>query len=183
MLLDLGLDPNGANNDGRTPLMGAALKGRNDVVQLLVDRGAKLDQRDGGSRDTDNSVSKLAGPHVAGARLRRRPGPRRRAVGGQPARDGGAHSQADDRPRAPRAAAQPRRRIHLRRVDLPGRLRIGPSVGPCRSRGTPKGSTANGRARGIGGGDGLGRRRLLCVCWFFGGSVSCVFPFTLRNGL
>ena len=61
MLLDLGLDPNGANREGRTPLMGAALKGRSDVVQLLVDRGAKLDQRDGGSRDTDNSVSSLAG--------------------------------------------------------------------------------------------------------------------------
>ena len=53
MLLDLGLDPNAANHDGRTPLMGAALKGRNDVVQLLVDHGAKLDQRDNGSRDTD----------------------------------------------------------------------------------------------------------------------------------
>jgi uncharacterized protein len=61
MLLDLGLDPNGRNNDGRTPLMGAAMKGRNDVVQLLVDRGAKLDTRDNGSRDTDTTVSQLAG--------------------------------------------------------------------------------------------------------------------------
>jgi ankyrin repeat protein len=60
-LLDLGLDPNGANNDGRTPLMGAALKGRNEVVQMLVDRGAKLDQRDKGSRDTDTVVSVNAG--------------------------------------------------------------------------------------------------------------------------
>jgi ankyrin repeat protein len=61
MLLDLGLDPNGANNDGRTPLMGAALKGRNDVVKLLVDRGARLEQRDHGSRDTDKTGSLLAG--------------------------------------------------------------------------------------------------------------------------
>jgi ankyrin repeat protein len=61
MLLDLGLDPNAANRDGRTPLMGAALKGRNEVVQLLVDHGAKLDTRDHGSRDTDTSVSKNAG--------------------------------------------------------------------------------------------------------------------------
>jgi uncharacterized protein len=60
-LLDLGLDPNGANQDGRTPLMGAALKGRNEVVQLLVDHGAKLDQRDKGSRDTDTTVSVNAG--------------------------------------------------------------------------------------------------------------------------
>ena len=37
LALDLGLDPNSANRDGRTPLMGAALKGRNDVVQTLVD--------------------------------------------------------------------------------------------------------------------------------------------------
>ena len=50
-----------ANNDGRTPLMGAALKGRNEVVQLLVDRGARLDTRDKGSRDTDTVVSVLAG--------------------------------------------------------------------------------------------------------------------------
>jgi hypothetical protein len=41
--------------------MGAALKGRNEVVQLLVDRGAKLDQRDKGSRDTDTVVSVNAG--------------------------------------------------------------------------------------------------------------------------
>jgi ankyrin repeat protein len=61
MLLDLGLDPNAANLDGRTPLMGAALKGRNDVVQLLVDRGALLETRDKGSRDTDTVVSILAG--------------------------------------------------------------------------------------------------------------------------
>jgi hypothetical protein len=61
MLLDLGFDPNSANNDGRTPLMGAALKGRNEIVQLLVDRGAKLETRDRGSRDTDKAASKLAG--------------------------------------------------------------------------------------------------------------------------
>src|SRR5262245_44449769 len=61
MLLDLGLDPNHANKEGRTALMGAALKGRSEVVQLLVDRGARLETRDGGSRDTDNSVSILAG--------------------------------------------------------------------------------------------------------------------------
>jgi len=61
LLLDLGLDPNVANREGRTALMGAALKGRNDVVQMLVDRGARLDARDGGSRDTDTNISVLAG--------------------------------------------------------------------------------------------------------------------------
>jgi ankyrin repeat protein len=61
LLLDLGLDPNAANRDGRTPLMGAALKGRNEVVQLLVDRGAKLDTRDRGSRDSEDVGSLIAG--------------------------------------------------------------------------------------------------------------------------
>jgi ankyrin repeat protein len=61
MLLDLGLDPNAANNDGRTSLMVAAMKGRNEVVQLLVDHGARLDTRDRGSRDTETTVSVNAG--------------------------------------------------------------------------------------------------------------------------
>jgi len=54
MCLDAGIDPNAADEDGRAPLHGAAHKGRNEVVQLLVDRGGKLDQHDKGSRDTVN---------------------------------------------------------------------------------------------------------------------------------
>jgi ankyrin repeat protein len=61
MLLDLGLDPNYANNEGRTALMGAAMKGRSDVIQMLVDRGARLDARDKGNRDTDKVSSAAAG--------------------------------------------------------------------------------------------------------------------------
>jgi ankyrin repeat protein len=61
VLLDLGLDPNAANRDGRTALMAAAMKGRTEVIQMLVDHGAKLDQRDKGSRDTDTVVSVNAG--------------------------------------------------------------------------------------------------------------------------
>jgi ankyrin repeat protein len=52
LLLERGLDPNVVDGDGRTALHGAAHKGRNDVVQMLVDHGAKLDSRDFGSRDT-----------------------------------------------------------------------------------------------------------------------------------
>ena len=50
-----------ANRDGRTAVMGAAHKGRNEVIQLLVDRGAKIDARDKGSRDTGNAASAIAG--------------------------------------------------------------------------------------------------------------------------
>jgi ankyrin repeat protein len=56
MLLDLGLDPNNRDKDGRTALHGAGHKGRNEVVQLLVDHGGKLDVRDIGSRDTVNGA-------------------------------------------------------------------------------------------------------------------------------
>jgi ankyrin repeat protein len=52
MCLDLGIDPNATDADGRTALHGAAHKGRNDVVRLLVEHGARLDARDKGSRDT-----------------------------------------------------------------------------------------------------------------------------------
>ncbi|MBZ5577402.1 MAG: ankyrin repeat domain-containing protein [Acidobacteriia bacterium] len=58
MLLDLGLDPNVQADTGRTALHGAAHKGRTDVIQVLVDHGAKLDVRDYGN--TDNRGGKLA---------------------------------------------------------------------------------------------------------------------------
>jgi ankyrin repeat protein len=61
MLLDLGLDPNHANNEGRTALMGAAMKGRSEVIQMLVDRGANLAAHDKGNRDTDKVSSSAAG--------------------------------------------------------------------------------------------------------------------------
>ena len=56
MLLDLGIDVNAADTDGRTALHGAAHKGRNEVVKLLVEHGAKLDAHDYGSRDTVNGA-------------------------------------------------------------------------------------------------------------------------------
>jgi len=58
LLLDLGLDPNVQSDTGRVALHGAAHKGRPDVVQILVDHGAKLDVRDYGN--TDNRGGKLA---------------------------------------------------------------------------------------------------------------------------
>jgi uncharacterized protein len=52
MCLDAGIDPNAADDQGRTALHGAAHKGRTEVIQLLVDRGANLEAHDVGSRDT-----------------------------------------------------------------------------------------------------------------------------------
>ena len=48
MLLDLGIDPNIQAENGRAALHGAGHKGRTAVIQLLVDRGARLDVRDYG---------------------------------------------------------------------------------------------------------------------------------------
>ena len=56
MLLDLGINPNQQDDEGRAALHGAAHKGRNDVIKLLVARGAKLDIKDMGSRDTVNGA-------------------------------------------------------------------------------------------------------------------------------
>jgi ankyrin repeat protein len=58
MLLDLGANVNAQDDlDGRTALMGAAHKGRSDVIQLLVDRGGDLGLRDIGSRDSIHALS------------------------------------------------------------------------------------------------------------------------------
>ena len=52
MCLDLGIDVNFQDEDGRAALHGAAHKGRTEVIQMLADHGAKLDIRDLGSRDS-----------------------------------------------------------------------------------------------------------------------------------
>ncbi len=54
--LDLGIDPNVADDESRTALHGAAHKGRLEVIQLLVDHGADLNAHDGGSRDSVNGA-------------------------------------------------------------------------------------------------------------------------------
>ncbi|HLI82530.1 MAG TPA: ankyrin repeat domain-containing protein [Bryobacteraceae bacterium] len=58
MCLDLGVDVNAQDDQGRTALHGAAHKGRTDVIQLLVDHGANLEAHDFGSRDTVNGAMK-----------------------------------------------------------------------------------------------------------------------------
>ena len=61
MCLDLGIDVNAVDSDGRTALHGAAHKGRVPVIQALVDHNAKLDAHDYGSRDTTNPNQKKYG--------------------------------------------------------------------------------------------------------------------------
>ena len=57
-LLDHGAEVNAQDTeDLRTALMGAAHKGRNDVVQLLVQHGADLSLHDIGSRDTVHGLA------------------------------------------------------------------------------------------------------------------------------
>ncbi len=58
MCLNLGIDPNIADDQGRTALHGAAHKGRTEVIQLLVDHGANMEAHDFGSRDTVNGAMK-----------------------------------------------------------------------------------------------------------------------------
>jgi ankyrin repeat protein len=55
MLLDLGIDPNYQADTGRVALHGAAHKGATEVVQLLVDAGARMDIRDFGNTDNRGS--------------------------------------------------------------------------------------------------------------------------------
>jgi uncharacterized protein len=56
LCLELGIDPNAQDDEGRAALHGAAHKGRPEVVKLLVEKGAKLDLHDLGSRDTVNGA-------------------------------------------------------------------------------------------------------------------------------
>ena len=58
LCLDLGIDVNAADDEGRAALHGAAHKGRNAAIQLLVDHGANLEAHDYGSRDTVNGAMK-----------------------------------------------------------------------------------------------------------------------------
>jgi ankyrin repeat protein len=46
LCLELGADVNAANSMGLTALLGAVNRGSNDIIRLLVDRGARLDVKD-----------------------------------------------------------------------------------------------------------------------------------------
>jgi ankyrin repeat protein len=46
LCLELGADVNATNSMGLTPLLGAVNRGSNDIIELLVQRGARLDVKD-----------------------------------------------------------------------------------------------------------------------------------------
>jgi ankyrin repeat protein len=46
LCLELGADVNAANSMGLTALLGAVNRGSNDIIQLLVKRGARVDVKD-----------------------------------------------------------------------------------------------------------------------------------------
>src|SRR4029453_1418494 len=46
LCLELGADVNAANSMGLTALLGAVNRGSNDIIELLVKRGARLDVKD-----------------------------------------------------------------------------------------------------------------------------------------
>ena len=53
LCLELGADVNAANSMGLTALLGAANRGSNDIIELLVQRGARLDVKDKEGRTRD----------------------------------------------------------------------------------------------------------------------------------
>ncbi len=99
MLLDLGLDPNAQADTGRVALHGAAHKGATDVVQLLV-RPRRQAGHPRLRQHRQPRRQELAIHTWHAGRLRRRPRPRRRAVGDSASGDRPAAAQADDRQRA-----------------------------------------------------------------------------------
>ncbi len=59
--LEAGMSPDAPDPEGRTALVAAADKGRLEIVQLLLDRGAKVDFRDGKYRATPLIWASLGG--------------------------------------------------------------------------------------------------------------------------
>ena len=112
MCLDLGIDPNIADGDGRTALHGAAHKGRNDVIRLLVEHGAKLDARDKGSRDTFTGA--LEGHTWMPIDYCARSGSGRRAIRHPSSRHRALSKDADGRARHSRSAAHQCFHLHHR---------------------------------------------------------------------
>ena len=95
MCLDLGIDPNVADDEGRTALHGAAHKGRTGSDSDAG--GSRRQSRRARHRQPRHRQRRAAGQDLDSARLGARPGPRGRAVGHPASGRRGAAGQADDR--------------------------------------------------------------------------------------
>jgi ankyrin repeat protein len=67
LLVDLGLDVNAADAQGRTAMHGAASRGVNEVVKFLAAHGARIDVR---SNDTRGRFNASDGVRIAAAKGR-----------------------------------------------------------------------------------------------------------------
>jgi hypothetical protein len=78
LAVELGIDPNAANRDGRTALLGATLLGANSIIQLLAEKGANLEAKD---RYGQTALSIASGvPRDGGADKRFRGGRARKST-------------------------------------------------------------------------------------------------------
>jgi uncharacterized protein len=71
LCLELGADVNAANSMGLTALLGAANRGSNEIIELLVDRGARLDVKD---REGRTPLRWAEGVFLAAVGAERKPG-------------------------------------------------------------------------------------------------------------
>jgi ankyrin repeat protein len=71
LCLELGADVNATNSMGLTALLGAANRGSNDIIELLVDRGARLDIKD---REGRTPLRWAEGVFLAAVGAERKPG-------------------------------------------------------------------------------------------------------------
>ena len=65
MLLDLGLDVNAADDQGATALHGAAARGANDIIRLLVEQGRASRREDQAARAAADRRQRAAAEHSA----------------------------------------------------------------------------------------------------------------------
>jgi ankyrin repeat protein len=71
LCLELGADVNATNSMGLTALLGAANRGSNDIIELLVDHGARLDIKD---REGRTPLRWAEGVFLAAVGAERKPG-------------------------------------------------------------------------------------------------------------
>ncbi len=70
LCLELGADVNAANSMGLTALLGAANRGSNDIIELLVKKGARLDVKD---KEGRNAIRWAEGVFLAAVGAERKP--------------------------------------------------------------------------------------------------------------